>query len=239
MNLIRYASILSVLLIMPIEANAINQKQQHIYAQDPHLVKEAGNMNDPKIREEFISAMKRASGFSHKAAWGCGIAAIGCLGALVYAQSGAAKVGSAGLSLFLAVAASFLNQVSAMQACMAHDQELVETEVSPDAVSTSTKLIDVADGIYIFSSEYCPPCKLLHEALPKMRDSLPALDIFEYTIDVSDAEAEMIIKRMDISVRSVPLTVLVKNQVIVGIIVGYGSSKDFVQKINESLEIAS
>jgi thiol-disulfide isomerase/thioredoxin len=118
---------------------------------------------------------------------------------------------------------------------MAQSQELVKTTVSAENLPAPVKLIDVADGVYIFSGTYCPPCKLLHKSLEKIREALPNATFFEHAIDKND-EAQALIQRMGITILSIPLTVVVKNGVIASIISGYSGVEDYIQKLNAALK---
>jgi glutaredoxin len=236
MNYICFLGLVSVALASYVTGAEITQGQQVIYPHNPHLVKSAGNaFDDPKAREQFINAMKKASNYVRKAAWGCGAAALGCLVALVRAETMKRRAASLAMSLLFAAGAIFLDKVSTVQAQMALSQEVAVIPRSGDAAPT-VKLVGVAEGVHIFSTANCPPCKLLHKALDRVREAFPALEIFEYEINSGNSAAQEAIQRMGISVLSTPLTVVVKNGVIARIVVGYSSVNDFLQKLTESLK---
>jgi hypothetical protein len=237
MNCVDYVGLMSLAIISHLAGTEITQEQQVIYPQNPHLVKKAGSaFDDPKTREQFTKAMKKASNYVRKASWACGAAALGCLVALVRAESVKRRTGSLVMSLLFAVGAIFLDKVSTMQAQMALSQEVIVIPVSDEAAAPKAKLVGVAEGIHIFSTANCPPCKLLHKGLAQVRAAFPDLEIFEYEIGSGNVAAQEVVQRMSISVLSTPLTVVVKDGAIARIIVGYLNLSDFLQKLTEALK---
>lgn len=214
----------------------ITREQQTVYPPNPHLVQKAGADLNAEERASFINGMKKASNYTQKIAWVSGAASLGCLALFFRAASMRGQIGSVVASFFCGAAALFLNKVSGMQASMAHSQELVETAVTLDTVPV-VQVTGIADGVYIFSNTAnCPPCKLLHKDLPDIRRALPDLKIFEYEVNSNNAEAQEMIQRLGITILSIPLNVLVKNGIIVGIFSGYANLSDYIQKLTEALK---
>lgn len=234
---------LNVLLVVQLGATEVTRKQQAICPQNPQLVQDAGSARTREEREEFVKGMQKASKYVFAAACVCGAAALGCVGTTIWAESTKVKIGAGILSVLLGAASYGGYLVSCLQAQMAKSQELVETPEVPDKSvaeeEVKAALVDVADGIHIFSGTYCPPCKLLHAALPEVRTALPGVAIFEYTIDTNDVQTDATIKKLGVTILSIPLTVVVKNNTIVRIIAGYDRTagiNDFIQKVSEALK---
>ncbi len=236
MKYIRYLCLLNSCVMMSIGAVEVTREQQTVYPQNPHLVQKAGADLNIEQRELFIASMKKASSYTQKISWISGAASLGFLALCFRAVSTKGQIISVAASVFFGAATLFLNKVSGMQATMAGSQELAEISVTPDSIPL-TPLIDIADGVYIFSdTTNCPPCKLLHKALPQIRKALPDLTIFEYEAKSSNIEAQALIQRLGITILSIPLSVVVKNGIIVRIIPGYGNLNDYIQKLTESLK---
>lgn len=234
MILTHYRVLAICLIGFSLGAKEVTQEQQIIYPQDPHRVQKAG-FDDPKLREQFITSMRKASRFVRAAAFGCGAAALGCLVLLVRAESMKRRAGSLAASLLFAALAIFLEKVGAMQIKMAASQEVVVADVSADAATAGVKLVGVADGAYIFSTPNCPPCKKLHKEVSQVQEKFPDLPIFEHEINGQDSPTQVVIQRMGINVLSTPLTVVVKGGMIARIIVGFLNFDDYVQKLGEAL----
>lgn len=238
MNVIRHLCMLNALMMIPLGAVEVTRKQAIIYPQNPHLVQKAGDDQNDAERQAFIDGMNKASKGTRIASLVSGALTIGCLALVINSASTLARICSLGGSLIFGGIAFFAHKISAMQAAMAKSQELVETPTTPETAPVA-KAAEVVDGIHIFSdTKICAPCKRLHAAMPKLKEALPDLAVFEYETDT--AEAQALIQRLGINILSIPLTVVIKNGAIACIIPGYGmqpgSFDEFVQKITEALK---
>jgi hypothetical protein len=233
MNFIRSLCILNALIMVPMGAVEVTREQQTVYPANPHLVQKAGNEFTPEDRASFIEGMHKASSYMRKISWVFGTASLGSLAILTCTENTAARVVSAAASLLSGAVALCAYKIGAMQEAIARSQELVEVQETNSPVQ-ETPAVKIADGIHIFSdTASCLPCQRLHSMLPKLKDAMPDLAVFEY--ETNNTETQTLIKSLGINILSIPLTVVIKNGAIVRLIPGYSNLNDFMQKVSTAL----
>lgn len=234
MKSIRSVFAIIALAATPLYADEVTQGQLDIYPENPHLVQNAGG-SDTMSQKESAEITKKVVKRLQIATWVAGAATLGCLGANLYAQSTMAKIVSIAGSVLCAGASYILHQSSLVWAAMAKSEEVVNVEKKAETHDAHAKSAAIADGIYVFSTTYCPPCKQLHQKIERVKEAFPDVTIYEYTIDAQNTDAQALIKEMGITIHSVPLTVVVQNGVIVRIISGFMNIDDYIQKLNAVL----